>query len=39
MTQLDTLNLTEFKGKYEIYECAGTKEVLWAMTPDWYLEN
>lgn len=30
------MNLTEFKEKYEIYECAGIKEALWAMTPDWY---
>lgn len=29
------MNLTEFKEKYEIYECAGIKEALWAMTPDW----
>ncbi|OIJ17343.1 hypothetical protein BKP37_02225 [Anaerobacillus alkalilacustris] len=32
------MNLTEFKGKYEIYECAGIKEALWAMTPDWHLD-
>lgn len=32
------MNLTEFKEKYEIYECAGIKEALWAMTPDWHYE-
>jgi hypothetical protein len=32
------MNLTEFKEKYEIYECAGIKEALWAMTPDWHLD-
>lgn len=33
------MNLTEFKGKYEIYECSGIKEALWAMTPDWHFDN
>ncbi len=33
------MNLTEFKGKYEIYECYGIEEALWVMTPDWHMKN
>ena len=29
------MNLTEFKKRYEIYDCRGIDEALWAMTPDW----
>lgn len=32
------MNLIEFKERYKIYECAGIKEALWVMTPEWYFE-
>lgn len=32
------MNITDFRENYKIYYCAGIKEALWAMTPDWHLE-
>lgn len=32
------LNLIRPRDKYDIYECNGAKEAIWAMTPDWQPE-
>jgi len=32
------LNLIRPRDRYEIYDCRGAKEAIWAMTPDWQPE-
>lgn len=32
------MNITDFRERYEIYDCAGIKEAIWAMTPDWHYD-